>query len=64
MLLPPGQDPVGPKQVGDTVLAAAEDAGVTAQSHRKVVADGVGAAHKAAFVDEAFQFVPGCVHLF
>ena len=64
MFLPPGQDPVGPEQVGDAVLATAEDAGVTAQSHRKVMADGVGAAHKAAFVDEALQFVPRLVHLF
>ena len=64
MLLPPGQDPVGPEQVRDAVLATAEEARVAPQRNGKVVADGVGAAHKAAFVDEAFQFVPRLVHLF
>ena len=64
MLLPAGQYPVSPKQVRDAALATAEHARVTVQGNGKVVTERIGTAHKAAFVDEALQFVAGLVHLF
>ena len=63
VLLPAGQDPVAPEYIAHAALAATEHAGVTTQGYAHVVVKGVGAAHQAAFVDEAFQLKAGVVHL-
>ena len=64
VFLPAGQDPVPPEYIAHAALTAAEHAGVAAQGHAHVVVKGIGAAHQAPFVYQAFQFETGVVHLF
>ena len=64
VLLPAWQDPVPPENISHAALAAAEHAGITAQGHAHVVVKGIGAAHQAAFVYQAFQLEAGVMHLF
>ena len=50
--LPAGQDPVGPEQVRDAVLATAQNGRVAPHGNGQVVVKGIGATHEAAFIKQ------------